>query len=381
MARRAGNSPKDGGVSAHHRIILLHGKEHFRIAEATKKIEAALRERFGEIDTFTFDGAATHLATLLDELRSYSLMQTHKLVILDNADEFLVEKKDEDRETGSSASTPTLTLPLREGEGKRARGGRAGKAAGRTKPAGDLNRRALERYAENPVDHATLLLRAQSWKPGTLDKLIAKVGRIEKFADETEASAVRFAVERARDEYTANLDRAAAGLLVERLGTSFSRLDTEIAKLASLIEPGGTIAADLVREVVGKSREEQAWDIQEAVLTGDRGHALTKVNELLEISQAPRELIIWSLVDLVRKLHTASSLLAQGASSGEAMKQARMWGPAANPMMAAARKHSPHRLASLLHRAVQLDARTKNGLASAERTLEGLTVTLADMLK
>jgi len=362
MAQPRTPTAKSAAASADHRVILLHGKEHFRIAEATKRIEDSLRDRFGDIDIFMFDGTTADLASILDELRSYSLMQTHKLVILDNADAFLVEKKDEDEQEDKKPASPR-------------------KSGSKRKTEGSLNRRALERYAENPVDHATLLLRAEGWRPGTLDKIIQKRGAILQFKEETDASATAFCTQRARDEYGVTLDRAAAALLVERLGTSLTRLDSEIAKLASLVEAGAAITEEHIRQVVGKSREEQAWDIQEAVLTGSRGAALTKVNELLEISQAPRELIMWSLIDLIRKLHTASAMLSQGASPGEASKQARMWGPSAGPMVQAARKQSPHQLAALLHRAVQMDAQSKTGLASAERTLEGLAILLADTLK
>ncbi len=356
MSRTATKSPKQAGVSADHRIILLFGKEHFRVAQATRDIEDSLRDRFGQIDIFTFDGATIDLATVLDELRSYSLMQSHKLVILDNADKFLKSKGDDDDDDDS------------EGDSGGGGGGRN-------------YRPAMERYAENPVDHATLILRAETWRPGRIDKIIQKVGAVTKFAEESEASAATFCIARAREEYAITLERAAAALLVERLGTSLTRLESELGKLASLIDSGGTITEDHIRQTVGKSREEQAWDVQEAILTGRPAAAITKVRELIDISQAPRELIMWSMVDLVRKLHTAACLLAQGASPFEAKKQAKMWGPASDAMLESARRQSPRTLAHLLRRALRLDERSKTGLASSDATLEGLAVTLADMLK
>jgi DNA polymerase III delta subunit len=89
-----------------------------------------LRERHGAVDEFNFDGATCSLADVLDELRSYGLMSQHKVVVVDNAEQFM---------------------------------------------QGDDRRRAMERYAESPMQDATLILRSGGWRPGTFDKLVAAV--------------------------------------------------------------------------------------------------------------------------------------------------------------------------------------------------------------
>jgi len=129
--------------NAGQRIIVLHGPERFLIQEHTKRIADALRETFTEIEIFTFDGETVTPAVLLDELRSYGLMQRHKLVILDNAELFLAGGGKRALENEDEADDPGEE----EGEGK-----------------GISRRPLMERYVESPVDDATLLMRANIWR-------------------------------------------------------------------------------------------------------------------------------------------------------------------------------------------------------------------------
>ena len=58
----------------------------------TSDFEEILSTQFGEIDKVFFDGATVDLATVLDEVRTFDLLMRHKLVVVDNADAFLVSK-------------------------------------------------------------------------------------------------------------------------------------------------------------------------------------------------------------------------------------------------------------------------------------------------
>ncbi len=174
-------------ASADHRIVVLHGKESFLRSEHTRRVLDALRERFGAVDEFSFDGASCSLADVLDELRSYGLMSQHKVVVVDNAEQFM---------------------------------------------QGDDRRRAMERYAESPMPDATLILRSAGWRPGTFDKLVAAVGVILKCEAPGAAEAVRWAVARSQKRHGVELSAAGAQALVERVGPDLGRLDSELGKLA-----------------------------------------------------------------------------------------------------------------------------------------------------
>jgi DNA polymerase III delta subunit len=118
--------------------------------------------------------------------------------------------------------------------------------------------------------------------------------------------------------------------------------------------------------------------VQSAVLSGRPIEAIRMVRGLVEISQAPEQLILWSLVDLARKMHDAARMLAEGADDPSIARQVKLWGPSQAPTLRAARRLGPARAARLFDDAVDLDRRSKSGLAGdLPRTLEGFVARVA----
>ena len=344
MARAARSSSKAPSFDATMRVVILRGPDAYLREAYTKQLAAALEGAHGEIGVFTFDGEKTEPADVLDELRSYGLLQTHKLVIVDHADKLLAA---DDDDGGAKRRTP---------------------------------RQLFERYAAEPADGATLLLRAATWRPGKLDKAVEAIGAVVKCDEPSPATAIKWAIGRVQKEHGCILDRPAAALLVERMGPNLTRLDTELGKLAASVGAGGTIDRDVVMQMVGMTREEKAWLIQSAVLSRQPAVALGKLRELLEVSQIPEQLLSWSLVDLLRKLHVAAQLLAQGTPPGTVAKELRLWGPERDVVLNVARRQSPAALADLLHQAILSDRGPKRGVGKSRRNLEVLTVRIADTL-
>jgi DNA polymerase III delta subunit len=336
MAKAA---PSPLALDATMRVAVLHGKDSYLLTEHLKRYRKALEERFGGIEEFTFDGGSATLAQVLDELRSWGLMGGHKLVVLDNADEFLrVEER----------------------------------------------RRAIERYVEEPMAEASLLMRASTWRPGNLDKGIAKAGGgIIKCEPPNDEKAEDFCEKRSAKRWGIPIDREAAELLVERIGPDLARLDTELGKLAATVcdRPDPRITRRDVSDMVGVGREEQAWLIQDALLTGDPTEALTKLRDLLEVSQAPEQMVIWSMVELARKLHDGSRLLAQGEPEFSVGKTLKLWGPAQAIILKAAKRLSPTRAEALLKTAVGIDVGIRRGVTrNVPRRLQSFAVELTDEL-
>ncbi len=331
------------------RIVVLHGKEQFLINEASRRYTDLLREAYGDVARFDFDGETAEIADVLDELRSLALFEPHKLVVVDAADKFLAEANaDED-----------VPKPKKR----------------------QLScRRILEAYAEKPVEQASLLLRADFWRAGKLDKLVAKVGVVRKYAPLKEAEAVKWCVEACSGRHGAKIDRAAARLLVERVGTGLARLDTELAKLAAF-SGSGTIGLDEVRELVGRSREEQAWALQSAIMSGSAAEACTKLRELLEISRIDETLVAWAITDMLRRIHTASQLIRQGVGEQSFRQSLRMAWPPGDRMLEVARRAEPRRIAELFNEAVGTVHRTRSSFGDRERNLEVLTVRVTDTIK
>jgi len=324
------------------RLVVLAGDDPYIVPEQTKRFIDTLRETHGDVEVFAFDGTTVDLATVLDELRSYGLMQTFKVVVLDAADEFLARASDE---------------------------------AGRTS-----NRAGIEHYAAKPVDHAVLLMRAKSWRKSRLDAMIEAHGAIIRIKPPNAASAVTWCVARAKKRYEVEVDRDAAVLLVERIGVALARLDTELGKLASFAGETGRVQREHVDAMVELSREEQAWVIQEAILTGDAGHAIRKLRELLAITRHAEVPVTWAICDLMRKLHTAAQLRQQGMPSATIAKQLRLWGPARDAVLNIAQRTPAALLGDCFHDAIEVDRQGKTGVGVPARSLETLLVRIADTL-
>ena len=128
-----------------------------------ERLRDAVDQKHGQTEPIGFDGASVTLAEVFDELRSYSLMTAYKLVVVDEADAFV-----------------------------------------------KTHRSALERYVEEPVDHATLVLRASTWNKGKLDKGIDRVGVLLKCEPLSAREASAWLMDRAESEHRTGLSRDAA---------------------------------------------------------------------------------------------------------------------------------------------------------------------------
>lgn len=335
-------------IDAAHRIVILRGPDRFIALEWTRRLREALEAAHGGVGVFTYDGRNANPAEVLDECRSFGLLDAHKMVIVENADQFLAAGKDDDAPTGRGAAT---------------------------------TRSILEEYAKEPVPSATLVLRSETWRPGRLDKAVAKVGTIIKCEPPNAAAAERAVQRRAQDPHGVAIAPRAASMLVELIGPDLGRLDVEIAKLAAFVGSGGTIDEEAVRTLVGLSREEKAWIIQEAILARDPAHALRVLRELLEVSLQPEQPILWAIHDLLIKIHAAGHRLRAGASPGDVARELRLWGAARDGVLGAAKRLDPREAAALLSDSIAADRGGKSGLGQGRRTLEVLTVRIADRLK
>lgn len=329
MAKKPAAS-SDQAPSAKDRVVVLHGKELFLRDEKTAQLREALQEAHGEVELVRFVGNTTSAADVLDECRSFGLMAPYKLVVVDDAEQLVLAD----------------TRPL------------------------------FERYAEGPSENATLVLRADSWRPGNLDKMIAKVGRVIKLQAMGEGEAVQWVGYRARDEHGAKIDREAANLLVHQLGTDLSRLDAELAKLATLaIETGTPITRQAVVELVGGTKEEVAWSVQSQLLSGSAEHAIAQIRAVQSGNKGDMSVpLTWACVDLARKVSVAATGLAGRENPQSLSKALKLWGPAQDAVFNAARRLGPSKARALYQTCLDADAAGKSGLGKADRTLERLAV-------
>ncbi|MEO1128282.1 MAG: DNA polymerase III subunit delta [Planctomycetota bacterium] len=331
----------------HLRALILHGKEGYLRASYTERLQQAIEDAGLATDLVRFGGDPSTLADILDECRSPGLMVQHKIVVVDDADVLLKERKDDDTPAPPGARKPRKAREL------------------------------IEDYLENPSDTATLVLRAETWRPGRIDKRVAACGMTIKCEAERPDQLAAWAVGRAAEEYGATLQRNAARALVDRIGPDMGRIDTELAKL-SCGTTDGTITPELVHDLVGFSREETAWIIQDAVMS--RAHPeqiLGKIRELLTVSRVPPLLCRFAFLDLATKLHVASRAAQAGRPKDVNFK---LWG-AGSAILAAGRHVRPDDAAALLRAAVDTDAAGKSGRGDEIIAVETLALRFIDVLR
>jgi DNA polymerase III delta subunit len=363
MAKSA--SQAESGTPVEAPIVVFVGPERFLALDHTDKLRAALHKKHGDVQVALFDGGSASAADVLDELRSLSLMMTHKLVIVDNAESMLKEPEEDD------AAVPPLP-------------------PGKRRPAARGPRELFTAYAEAPEPSATLVLRAGKWNKGNLDKAIAKTSGVFVECDELgSAEAAAWCVRRAPSQHKVKIDPATAKLLVDNIGPDMGRLDSELAKLAvAVLGMGGgaagaagdpVITPRLVGTLVGYSREEEIWHIQRFLLQPDPAVALREVRRLLEVSRESPVGLLVSYLDLARKLDGVTRGLAARENPAAITGRLRMWGPSVNAIFETARRLRPSQTAELLGAVVDADSRSKSSRGDAEHMVEGLTLRFVSM--
>lgn len=341
-------------------IVVLHGPERFLMVDFTERVRGHLIKKHGDVQTTNFDGLSTKAGDVLDELRSMSLMMTHKLVIVENADSMLKETEDED-------APPPPPTPAKRG------------TAARTA------REMMESYAASPEPSATLVLRASKWTGGNLEKAIEKSGGVVvKCEAPRVADAAAWCVQRA-GQHKARIDANTAKLLVDNIGPDLGRLDMELAKLAVAAAASGVgtgvpaITPELIATFVGFSREEDLWSMQRHLLSGDAGNALREVRHRLEVSRENPIAMLVCYIDLARKLDGAARGIAAKENPKALSGRLKLWGSSESTIMDMARRLRPSQTAELLGAAIDADHRCKTGRGEPERLLEVLTLKFVNL--
>jgi DNA polymerase-3 subunit delta len=172
----------------------------------------------------------------------------------------------------------------------------------------------------------------------------------------------------------ADIEPAAAQLIVERVEGNLLAANQELQKLALLAE-GAPISAELVRRSVGDSARYDVFQLAEAAAAGDASRALRVLLGLKSEGVEPT-LILWALVREVRGMWQARERdrLRTGARAG--------WNQAATPAPRALSRLGKLPLDRLLMQASHAD-RVIKGMAQGDAwsALTGLTGALAGALQ
>jgi DNA polymerase III delta subunit len=198
------------------------------------KLADVLRDLPKDSARVDVEGERAELAEVLDELRSFAMFGGGKVVVVRDADEFLTRFRSQ-----------------------------------------------LEEYVAAPSDSATLVMRFSSLpKTQRIYKAIEKVGKVEDCSPPRDLA--RWVIDRAKSVHKVTMEPDAARMLVELVGADLGRLDNETAKLAIDAE-GGRIGVQKVGETVAFQREQEMWDLTNALAAGDVAEALRRWRQLVQL--------------------------------------------------------------------------------------------------
>ena len=316
-------------ASAPKPIYVLHGND----AYLRDKHRRELIDRFlGDADPQTciamFDATAT-LSEVLDELRTLPFLAPLRMVIVHDADAFVVAHRD-----------------------------------------------ALENYLQSPAPSGVLVLIVGSWRSNTrLAKATAAVGQTfdcsEVKAGAAGGHVMQFAAERDKQ-----INRDAAQLLVQWIGSDLSALAGEVEKLATYVGDRKQITIKDVSTLVTASAGPDAFDLTNAIASGDTPGALKALGGLLNVRGEEFRtlgLIGWHLRMALR----AAELVHRGQSPDNACRAAKIPPFRKNDYLQLLRRRPVQKLRADFRALLRADLAMKSG-TSASAAMQDLVIALCN---
>jgi DNA polymerase III subunit delta len=121
----------------------------------------------------------------------------------------------------------------------------------------------------------------------------------------------------------ADIEPRAMSQLRELSASDLSALTHELNKLAAAALPSGRITADLVEQLVSRSREHMNWDLTDNIVARNRRAALKVLRDFLDDGVEP-VLLTGVIAGTFRRMALAKALHAGGASPGEIFREVRV---------------------------------------------------------
>ncbi|QDT52530.1 DNA polymerase III subunit delta [Caulifigura coniformis] len=301
-------------------FIVLHGGESTLKASSLAAVsKIVLGEDADETSLVRLEGDVDW-ARVRDELATVSMFTSRRLVVVEDADDFVTK-----------------------------------------------HRGQLESYIEKPSKKSTFVLDLKSWKKNT--RLAKKLDELGLEIDCSELAGPRLTgwlVESAESEYGKQLSRDAAALMVELAGSGLGLLEQELGKLASYVGDRPRITPEDVRQMVGGWKAETTWTMLDAVRDGDPGSALSCLEKLLTAGEAgPR--LLGGISFVFRKLGDATERSREGVPLPAALKDAGVFFRDIEKAERYLRRVRRPRAEKILARLLKADSDLKGGSPLTER--------------
>jgi DNA polymerase-3 subunit delta len=311
-------------------VYVIHGDEAYL---ATESLNEIIRQVLGpegdRLGLSEHDGDDVELATVLDDLRTPSLLTPQRLVVVRSADEFVT-----------------------------------------------THREALERFLDAPAESGILVLLVESWPSNRkLYKRVERIGRNIAAVLPRGVPVQSWARDHARARFGCELVPAAANRLAELIGRDLGRLNSELAKLATYVGPRTRIEEADVNALVGMHREEKVFALCDALAAGDGARAMQTWSQVLE---SDKDAAFWALPALaptLRRWIEARRAIDRGESLAAVRERLKLFAPPTE-LARQLRRFPLGRWEGFLLQLCRTDVAVKTGIGSFESGVERLIVTM-----
>jgi DNA polymerase-3 subunit delta len=319
-------------------VVAVVGEDDYLKNE---EIRAAVGEVQSEgVEVAEYDAGETPLATILDEVRTYPFLHSHRVVVVRNAD---------------------ILLPDAE--------------------------KSLLRCLENPTDFSTLILDFTSLDGRSkLARAVKTQGREVRVQRMREYQVPQWLVARAQNTYGKRLTEEDARFIVEMAGTDPGLLDSELAKVASLNPEARTIERGQIESIITRGRAQTVFKLTEQVEAKRRPEALKLLEDILSqgiyderagtVTTEGAGIVTYLLHMLnwsITRLWTANRLLSQQKSDEEVASELKLHPRFARQFLDNLRKSWPRsECRRCLRELLLADRRVKSSGGEPSAVLESL---------
>lgn len=145
--------------------------------------------------------------------------------------------------------------------------------------------------------------------------------------------------------------------IAERVEGNLLAAHQEIQKLG-LLYPAGQLSAAQIRDAVLNVARYDIEGLREALLAGDIARLTRTLDGLMQEGEAP-PLVLWAMSEEIRALTIIRAGMDAGRPVDQLLKDAKVWGPRANPVKKALQRLSTAGLEAALRHAGQIDRLAK----------------------
>jgi len=258
-----------------HFVYAVTGADRFLRQAALQQLLATIEDTLDELGPTRVEGSTAMLAEVLDEVRTVSLLGDARVVIVDDADEFVSKHREQ-----------------------------------------------LERYCSQPSPTGILILLCNSMPASTrLYKIIKKSGDVIKCETPSKRALNDWIIKHAQRAYGKRITPRVAEALRHSTGDDPGLLDAELSKLATYVGVRPTVESADLDAVTGRHREEQVFGVIDHVLSGDPGGALDLWAQVLATNRAASApaVAVGGLAAALRRWLRARRMMDAGRSMREAL--------------------------------------------------------------